>query len=142
MAENASHAEEEGARVVGCGGEGDEVGAAGEEGNGVVDAFFYFFEFVFFADFFELDDGEFAGGFVIGHFVNEKTVGFVGGDAACGGVGLEDVAGFFELHHVVSDGGRGDVKFVADEEGVAAHGFSGIDEVFHDGLEDFLFAVV
>ena len=85
-------------------------------------------------------NGEFAGFGVVGHFVDEEAIGFIGWDAAGGSVWLENVAGLFELHHVVSNCCWRDMEFVTDEQGVAADGFGRGDEVLDDGFEDFLFA--
>lgn len=73
-----------------------------------------FLTFVFALDFLEGFCGFFAGGFVVGHFIDEHAVSFVCGDSSGGCMGLEDEAFALEIHHVVADGGGGDMKFVAN----------------------------
>lgn len=123
--------------VAGGGGVLDECELVGELGEAADGLFDDFVEVDGFVD--EGADGAFFGGaegFDVFDGVDEGAVAFVGGDAAGAGVGLVDEAFFFELGHVVADGGWGDAEVVAFGEGFGADWFVGVGVVLDDGAQD------
>jgi hypothetical protein len=74
--------------------------------------------------------------------VDEEAVALVGGDAACAGVGLGEVALALEHGHLVADGRRRNGQAALAHDVLRPHGLGRLDVLRHHGAENGRLAIV